>query len=789
MKIRGSLTITKGLTLPSPGGLTPLAGRVALSDATGKVLWGNLAMPTLDLGAVYSKKGTLVIYQNKVFYSLVDNASGNAYQDTLKWRELTAAGDGVLTEDQINALNGANNPSSSNPFMTLADIKNITILGTDTLANILANATGELNQIWITSTTGTDSFGTEVVVGDGLISTGVGYQWKTVGQMRGTPGPAGPIGSGVDIKGSTTVSNILPRNPLPAGKMWVATDAGIDDFGTAIKPGDGIVSDGTSWYNIGPFRGPAGIPGYSGTYIIKGSVTWLYNYTYFVRADIYVINGQLYSAAPVTITLSTAHPTLDRRDVFVADTNGTIFVQEGIPGIPAIVPGINTSILAAIANVDVIRDTIAPPIAVSNTVYNENLGVVGGEWDTVVTTSNGASIELENTTETPASGVKCIRVSNARNEIITFTNDTPITFGTDFSGFMMKAKSLSDANTCNITIRLVNNGIQVSDALDISEFGFDYTNTTDWQLITMSSVNFAIIATTFDSIHITFEDPSYLGISNILFDSISYQYGVSYIPEPYTLEYTSQLINNGDGSSPFITLADLPSTLNLDFQSVTDNGEVTDNNITTQAQRSSGSRAVNTIKVEIGDYDNLGGKTKVVIDDSTRTITMTGEVGFQNSTSDFIATVRTTLLTENRILNAPDKVGTLAIDGDYVDLISGQLIEGIKTFVDAPILNAGITFNNGVGDVFLVPGILAGQTLTLPEGSGTLALRSDTDTFIFSQPLPEGTWVIVHNKNKYPAVTVTNLARESVESTVAYPDLNTVVVTVYPIIAGFAFIN
>jgi hypothetical protein len=571
--------------------------------------------------------------------------------------------------------------------------------------------------------------------------------------------------------------------------MWVATDSGIDDYGKAIQPGDGLASDGTGWYNIGPFRGPAGTPGYAGTYVIKGSVTWLYNYTYFVRADIYVINGKLYSALPVTVTLDASHPTLDRRDVFVADINRTIFVQQGVSSNPALMPGINTSIMASIASVEVTKNTISPPTAVSHTIYNENLGLIGGEWDTVVLTSNGGSISLDNTQETAALGSYSIKVVNAKNEIISFANDGPVTFSTEFSGFTMKAKSLSDANTCNITVRLMSNGIQVSNALEIADYGYDFTNTTAWQLITMSSVNFSPIATTFDEIQIVIEDPTHLGIANILFDVVTYQYAVTYIPDPIILEYTSQLLNNGDGTSPFITINDLPEALNLDFQAVTDNGNITNKNITTQGSRSSGTRAVNTIKEELGDYDNLGGGTKLVVDDATKTILIKGETSFQNSTSDFTATVRTTLLTDDVILSAPDKSGTIAIDGDYVDLLSAQLVEGVKTFSDNSVFKAGITFNNGTDSVLIMPGILAGQTLTLPEISGTLALRSDTDTFVFSQPTPQGTWVITHNKNKYPSVTVTNLAKETVESTVAYPDLNTVVVSVYPIIAGFAFIN
>jgi hypothetical protein len=40
MRVRGSLSITKDLTLPNPGGTTS-KGLVALSDAEGNLQWGN----------------------------------------------------------------------------------------------------------------------------------------------------------------------------------------------------------------------------------------------------------------------------------------------------------------------------------------------------------------------------------------------------------------------------------------------------------------------------------------------------------------------------------------------------------------------------------------------------------------------------------------------------------------------------------------------------------------------------------------------------------------------------
>jgi hypothetical protein len=57
MRVRGSLSITKDLTLPNPGGTTLLKGLVALSDAEGNLLQWELLILPLDLNLTYPDKG------------------------------------------------------------------------------------------------------------------------------------------------------------------------------------------------------------------------------------------------------------------------------------------------------------------------------------------------------------------------------------------------------------------------------------------------------------------------------------------------------------------------------------------------------------------------------------------------------------------------------------------------------------------------------------------------------------------------------------------------------------
>lgn len=800
MKIRGSLLVTKGVKLVNPGDTLPEAGLAAISDSEGNVSWGHVVVLPLDLDYIYPLAGALATHLGKIYYSIVANASGASFGNIAVWTEVAGADGTVLTQAQIDAINAAAEPSASNPFATMAAVQNLTVKGTDTIANILTKSFVVKNNLWISSTAGTDSASLPVLVGDGIISTGV--SWVGIGPFRGPigltgnpggPGEPGPVGVGVSVQGTTTVANILIRSFAVVGNLWIASDAGIDSFATPVVMGDGLVSTSTGWKNIGPFRGPAGQAAYIGTYLIKGGVTWLYDYTFLAKADDYVIGGALYAAVPTIITLNPSDEFLDRTDVFVADAYGNIFVQEGVSSNPAVAPEVNESLLVRISHVDVNKNTLVPTGVAATTIYNENSGTAGGEFNAVVTTNNGATIDLE------ASGayqnIKCIKVLNGRNEIITFTPALPVSFSSGFNAFTMRVKSLNALFNANITVRLYKNGEKVAKALLLDDHGYNYKNTTDWQLVSMSVSDFAPYALDFDAVHVVFEDPSFSGKSELLMDSLQYQVGVYVPPVQAIIEYTSQLINNGDGASPFLTILDLPGALSLDLQQICTIGYTTNTNLITQAQRSSGTRVAKTLLVELGDYDDTGNSTKVVINDAAKTVTFNGDMAVKNQLSSFAAMFGTALLTADRDIEIPNADGTLALvsdiptDADYVDRTTAQSVAGIKTMDNDLILKSNLLFMEGVDTVTIVAGTVANQTITLPPISGTLALLSDITSYVHTQAIASGTWVINHGRNKYPSVTVTNSAKEAIDAVYSYPDANTVVVTVFPITDGFAFLN
>ena len=69
------------------------------------------------------------------------------------------------------------------------------------------------------------------------------------------------------------------------------------------------------------------------------------------------------------------------------------------------------------------------------------------------------------------------------------------------------------------------------------------------------------------------------------------------------------------------------------------------------------------------------------------------------------------------------------------------------------------------------------------------ALNNLTDTYIYEQVTPASTWVIAHNLDKYPSVTIVDNYNRQFEGHVEYTDSNTITVALSATITGKAYLN
>lgn len=580
MKVRGTLTVTKNLIIPAPNGTVAKEGLIAVSDINGSLSWKRLIIAEVVNTETYAK-GSLVMDGENMYFAKADDAPGTTPLNTEYWTELAEGGAGItLTQDQLDAITNSKSPSAGNPFATVGDLNNLTLVGTDTIENILAAEPQPANQLWVTSNDGVDSNGGAVVAGDGLVSDGA--LWTGVGPIRGPIGLEGPSGAGTLIVGSDTVTTILGKDAASSlNEMWIATTSGLDSSGATVAAGDGVASNGTQWLTVGQVRGEKGEQGYrgengktaqDGTYMITGGIEWLYGYTYRLTASKYAIAGLLYSAAPTIITLIPG--LFSRYDAFVVNTSGLFYTYKGSEG--GEVPAVNESYELSISFVNVITGTSEDPAMTRGVIYEENI-----EWATSIESLAGATINLEHEEGVAPSGPddpsgKSIQVLNGREVVISFTTGAPVSISSELSVLTFRMKSLFATSNANVSIWLYNDDNKVGTALSVEDYGYDYTNTSDWQYITMYIGAFKVFAPQINKIKLIITDPTYSKRSDFLVDNIRYQWGLYVKPVlGQVIDRTSQLINDGEGVGPFITAAGIL----IPLQQITDEGNTTTNDI------------------------------------------------------------------------------------------------------------------------------------------------------------------------------------------------------------------
>lgn len=100
--------------------------------------------------------------------------------------------------------------------------------------------------------------------------------------------------------------------------------------------------------------------------------------------------------------------------------------------------------------------------------------------------------------------------------------------------------------------------------------------------------------------------------------------------------------------------------------------------------------------------------------------------------------------------------------------------------------------SDGTSDSIKVKGVGDFITITNPSASqiNIQALTSDAN-FVYSdkQNVASKTWVIVHNLNKYPSVTVVDTAQETIYGHVDYNTTGQITITFANPVQGLAFLN
>lgn len=280
--------------------------------------------------------------------------------------------------------------------------------------------------------------------------------------------------------------------------------------------------------------------------ILDGSASWRSGLIFDVVISRYVFDGSVLPAAnedgtvtPITevITLPAADPTNPRIDIIVVDVDGVISSIQGTPASNPAAPTPDFTTQLQITQVLIPAGATEPSGVSREDVYDENTGEPG-EWTTTETTG-GARIDIGSTT-TPNQGSVHIRATATEtNDAIQFTNDAPYATN-DSTNLVFKIKN-NGSTLFNMQIQCLNAGNLRSNTISISDgtYGFDESNTTTYQIISIPGVAFGFTGDC-DIIFMRFR-----GQMNFDIDDVYWSSGNDN-PPAGTVDYISNIALNGN---------------------------------------------------------------------------------------------------------------------------------------------------------------------------------------------------------------------------------------------------
>ncbi|MGI0106755.1 hypothetical protein [Salinimicrobium sp. WS361] len=240
-------------------------------------------------------------------------------------------------------------------------------------------------------------------------------------------------------------------------------------------------------------------------------------------------------SATATLTPTTADiPAGEKKfAAIVLNSNGTITLAQGQPAVNPSAPNIDTATqLIPDGGLILLSSGAATPEGVTlQKIYTNNSGIVGGEADATIIRGG---VRWNLTSNEGEDGV-CIKGTNLlADDLLHFTPEAAIPIG-NFTELTFKIKNLVDTGlpagssggfrfflTGSV---LVNGNVQTTTILlpQFQNFGYDVTNTTDWQFISIKIPAVSLIDVTGVSFLFDHGDPAV--VPTILLDEIKYNDG------------------------------------------------------------------------------------------------------------------------------------------------------------------------------------------------------------------------------------------------------------------------
>lgn len=227
--------------------------------------------------------------------------------------------------------------------------------------------------------------------------------------------------------------------------------------------------------------------------ILEVDYYWINNYQYKLTRVKWVEDGLLNEVfLDQTITLIASDPDDNRIDSVVWNiTSDTAYKVDGTADPQPSPPPLAEDELL-LFNVDVDKNTTQPTGVTSQTIYDENLQEVGGEYDT--STNAPARVTLNDAT-TPQSGAVNIRYAvSSQGDYTDLDTATPFIINNyTFLIFRVFVEVGNNNNAIRVAFRTQAPDASVASILLTNgQYGFNAQNTSTWQTIILPIANFGI---------------------------------------------------------------------------------------------------------------------------------------------------------------------------------------------------------------------------------------------------------------------------------------------------------
>lgn len=459
--------------------------------------------------------------------------------------------------------------------------------------------------------------------------------------------------------------------------------------------------------------------------LIDGSAVWSGSgFIYDVTNLLYRIGGVLYTATATQVTLTAADPTLDRIDLIVVDTAGVISVKTGVAAPAPVAPPLDVDEVL-VAEVFVGAGTTAPVITIE-ALYDENAGSPT-EW---IGTSDDGNVTFASVAD-PNTGTVSIETTLplGSNKHIQLAKGSPYTIVSGSVDFYIKAKQAMSTSSGQLYIGFYVGGSLVGNSVYIGGsptniYGFDPTDTSTYQLVSIPITAFGVLPTTVDAIRF-FKGPGST-TAEFFLDGVEIQEGAVAPPvAPSLPSLTNGHIWVGDASNTAVEI--LLSALEQNLSSVLGVGNLADLDI-----------IIDTLSI------GPGGTRQIVSNDGgvTGELTAITFLNLGGAIGDAL------LLGNPEFLTGPSAVGGLVGIDNFQTKMEYHLstTTGYYTCVDAngwfffvqgaitprdvrfdPQVRLRMDSPDGSGSFarFITNNLTANRTYTFQDGDGTVAFLSD----------------------------------------------------------------